>query len=81
MSQNVVLRTEGKRPDDTAQAAADLTGPLSLVRPLPRSAASDGLLFQQLSASSSRPFDAQYWACWAAVVLVPLLMVYLGLLR
>ncbi len=77
----MVLESEGNQPDDTGVTAADLPGLGSLAGPLPQTAASGGLLFQQLAATSPRPFDAQYWACWATAVLLPLLMAYLWFLR
>ena len=86
MSQNVVLGTEGDRPDETGRTvrAAEAAAPTALdpVRALSESIARPGnLLHREPGTRTKRPFDAQYWACWVVAVVYPLLMAYLWFTR
>lgn len=38
-------------------------------------------LYRAPGTPARRPFDAQYWACWAVAVVYPLLVVYLWVSR
>ena len=86
MSQNVVLGTEGDRPDETGRTirAAGPVAPTALdpVRALSESIQRPGgLMYREPGVRTKRPFDAQYWACWVVAVVYPLLMAYLWFTR
>ncbi len=96
MSQRVVLDTPGDRPDETGipvllppsgrTLPTAETTPSSLALDPVRALAETvqrpgGLMYREPGTRTQRPFDAQYWACWVVVVVLPLLMTYLWLTR
>jgi hypothetical protein len=84
MTQNVVLDTQGARPDETGRTfrASAMSRPsVDPVRALAESMRSAALAHPGAGTRSTRPFDAQYWACWVVAVVFPLLLTYLWFTR
>ncbi|SDT40013.1 hypothetical protein SAMN04488543_4167 [Friedmanniella luteola] len=85
MSQDVVLDTQGDRPDETAgkvRTAPSAPSSVDPVRALTESIQRPGgLMYRVPGTRTKRPFDAQYWACWVVALVYPVLMAYLWITR
>jgi hypothetical protein len=84
MIRNAVLDAQGEGPLEQSSPVhqEDVTADVDVVQALLEAVHRPGNALElPPDTRVRRPFDAQYWACWVAATLFPVLMAYLWITR